>query len=241
MPPLRIDRTLWPAIGLLIGAFSFFELTGVDLFLQDQLFDFGSRIWVVDAGSLFWRALFYTGPKAIIILLGVGLFGLALAPSKWRAPFSLSMPARRHFFVALLTLASVPIFIGQLKAATNVFCPSEIRRYGGDVPYVRVLESYPDGDRPSRKGRGFPAGHASGGFALLALSGLARTRRSQLMLIAFALAAGSAMGLYQMAKGAHYLSHTVVTACIAWIGFLLWRRIFRVAHLPPITLRTTGW
>lgn len=26
----------------------------------------------------------------------------------------------------------------------------------------------------------------------------------------------------ELAKGAHYLSHTVVTAFLAWIGFLLW-------------------
>jgi membrane-associated PAP2 superfamily phosphatase len=40
------------------------------------------------------------------------------------------------------------------------------------------------------------------------------------------------MGLYQMLKGSHYLSHTVITMLLAWIGFLLWRRVFRMHRLP---------
>lgn len=233
MPPLRVDRTLWPAICLFIGAFLLFEFTGIDLALQDRLFDFQERQWLIDAQNAFWRALLYTGPKAVIIPLGVGLLALVLGPQKWRDSLSLNVPARRHLLIAFLTLGSVPALVGQLKATTNVFCPSETRRYGGDVPYVRVLECYPEADRPTRKGRCFPAGHASGGFALCALTGLAKTRRSQLIILGLALCIGSAMGFYQMAKGAHYLSHTVVTACLSWIGFLLWRRAFRVAFTPP--------
>jgi membrane-associated PAP2 superfamily phosphatase len=38
------------------------------------------------------------------------------------------------------------------------------------------------------------------------------------------------MGLYQMLKGAHYLSHTTTTMLLAWIVVLLWRRALR---MPP--------
>jgi membrane-associated PAP2 superfamily phosphatase len=37
------------------------------------------------------------------------------------------------------------------------------------------------------------------------------------------------MGGYQMLKGAHYLSHTVVTMLLAWIVLLVWRRVVRPA------------
>lgn len=36
---------------------------------------------------------------------------------------------------------------------------------------------------------------------------------------------GWAMGAYQMLKGAHYLSHILVTMLLAWIGFLLIQRL----------------
>ena len=60
------------------------------------------------------------------------------------------------------------------------------------------------------------------------LVGLARTSRQQKLGVALALAIGGAMGLYQMAKGAHYLSHTLVTMLVAWWVFLFWRRIWRL-------------
>lgn len=226
MNAARIDRTLWPALALLAAVFLLFEFTPLDLAIQDRFFDFEKHAWCVDAANPLWRALFYTGPKGAIILIGLALLALTLGPESWRAHFDRAQPRRANFLVALLTLASVPIFVGQLKARTNVFCPSEIRRYGGKEPYVRVLEHYPSNDRPATCGHCFPAGHASGGFALIGLVGLARTRRAKRLALAVALGAGGLMGWYQMAKGAHYLSHTVITALIAWIFFLGWRRIF---------------
>ena len=124
----------------------------------------------------------------------------------------------------LLTLAIVPTVIGQLKQYTGVYCPWDIRRYGGPAPYVRVFEKHPDNDRPDYVGRGFPAGHASGGFALFALMTLARTRRQQCAALGVALLMGWMMGLYQMAKGAHYLSNTLVTMELAWLIYV------RIAH-----------
>ena len=232
MPPVPVDRMLWPAAGLLVAAFILFEFTGLDLLVQDSLYDFANHRWLIDSRNAGFRLWFYDLPKIAIIILGVILLVVAVGPARWRDRWALAMPKRRHLFVAFLTIGTVPALIGQLKATTDIFCPSEIRRYGGDVPYVRVAERYPDNDRPTKRGRCFPAGHASGGFALFALAGLCRTRWSQLLCIVLALGIGGAMGFYQMAKGAHYLSHTVITALIAWIGFLLWRRAFRVTNIP---------
>lgn len=227
-PPLRVDRTLWPAVVLLGVTLACFELTNADLAVQDRLYDPAAHRWLIDARDAGLRQLLYTGPKAALITLGSALLVLALAPDRWRWRARIPEPAPRHVWVALLTLGGVPAAIGQIKAATNVFSPSDIRRYGGDVRYVRVFEAFPASDRPARAGRSFPAGHASGGFALLALSGLARTRRWQIAGLALGGVAGGAMGFYQMAKGAHYLSHTLVTALLVWIGFLFWRRVWRV-------------
>ena len=55
------------------------------------------------------------------------------------------------------------------KKYTNVFCPSEIRRYRGDTAYAKLCAPFPADDRPARRSGCFPAGHASGGFALLGL------------------------------------------------------------------------
>ncbi len=230
---LRMDRSLWPAVLLLAAVFLFFEYTGFDLWVQDRLYDFSAHTWAVNAKAPVPRLVFYTGPKVLLIALGIGLVALAAGPARWRDRWMLR---RRDVCVALAVLASAPALISAVKATTNIFCPYEIRCYGGSAPYVRVLETYPEGDRPARRGRGFPAGHASGGFALLGLAGLARTRRGRIAGAGVGLAAGWAMGGYQMLRGAHYLSHTVITMIVCWIVFLLWRRVLRAtdnAGTPP--------
>jgi membrane-associated PAP2 superfamily phosphatase len=228
-----LDRTLWPVFGVFAAAFLLLEYTGIDLWVQDHLYDFTTRQWLVDGRAPVPRLLFYDGAKALIILFGLYLLTLALLPEKLRVRLPLGAVPRRCLWVAFFTIGLVPYFIGEVKQRSNIFCPSEIRRYGGDVPYVRVVECYPDNDRPARKGDCFPAGHASGGFALLALAGLAGTRRGQWLGITIGLTAGWVMGIYQMAKGSHYLSHTVITMFIAWLGFLILRRLFGLHRPPP--------
>ncbi len=224
----RIDRGWWLAPALLVAVMALAEFTSLDLAVQDRFYDFAAQRWAVDRdapGPRFW---FYDAPKVAIIALGVGVLVLAAGPARWRRGID-----RRAWWVALATLATVPALIGAGKSLTNTFCPSEIRRYGGDVPYVKVCSPYPEDDRPARRGRCFPAGHASGGFALLGLIGLARTRRGRWTALAVAMGVGGAMGIYQMAKGAHYLSHTLVTMLVAWGVFIGWRRIFGVALHGP--------
>jgi len=95
---------------------------------------------------------------------------------------------------------------------------------------VRVMEICEPGQRPKKRGRCFPAGHASGGYALFSLAGLATSRRGRWIGVSIGLVVGGAMGGYQMLKGAHYLSHTVVTVFVCWIVFLLLRRLFKAAE-----------
>lgn len=213
-------RALLASIAALAAVFAFFEFTGTDLAVQDRLFDFSTGRWCVDAKDPTGRALFYNGPKYLIVAGAIALLALALGPERWREAARFD---RRGLVVALLTLASVPALVGQGKASTNVFCPYDIRRYRGDVAFVKVIERFPEGERPERRGRGFPAGHASGGFALIGMLWMRRTRAWTAAVIALAIGAGWWMGGYQMAKGAHYLSHTVVTMMLAVAIALAWR------------------
>lgn len=217
-----LDRTLWPAVLALAGALALFEFTNIDLALQDRFYDFAQHRWIVDGNEPVGRAIFYNLPKLGVILTGVTLLVLALGPARWRERLRLE---RRALWVAVATIATVPALAGLGKNFSNVFCPSEIRRYGGHVPYVKLCGSYPADDRPAQRGHCFPAGHASGGFALLALAWLRPTRRARIVGLSLGFGVGGWMGTYQMLKGAHYLSHTVTTMLVAWIVVLAWRRV----------------
>ncbi|MEK9660265.1 MAG: phosphatase PAP2 family protein, partial [Alphaproteobacteria bacterium] len=115
---------------------------------------------------------------------------------------------------------------------TNVACPANLSLFGGTIDHVRLFEPYPAGARPQSIQRCFPAGHASGGFALLAMAALFRSSRSRLCAAAGALALGGAMAGYKMAIGDHFLSHTLVTLEIAIIlTGLIHASVFR--FVPP--------
>ncbi|WP_415909337.1 phosphatase PAP2 family protein [Oleiharenicola sp. Vm1] len=223
--PEFLDRTLWPAVWLLAGTLALYEFTSVDLWLQDHCYDFVARRWIVDGNEPVGRAVFYNIPKIGVIVTGVTLLVLALGPARWRDRLRFD---RRALWVAVATLATVPALAGLGKNVTNTFCPSEIRRYGGGVPYVKLCEPYPSDDRPAQRGHCFPAGHASGGFALLSLAWLWPSRRARIFGLALGLGVGLWMGIYQQLKGAHYLSHTTTTLLLAWIVMLVWRRVIVV-------------
>jgi membrane-associated PAP2 superfamily phosphatase len=68
---------------------------------------------------------------------------------------------------------------------------------------------------PRRNGGCWPSGHASGGFALLCLGWLGRRRVAQRWLLVPGIVAGFTMGTYQIARGAHFASHVLVTGLIS--------------------------
>jgi len=220
-------RSLWITLALLAGVLALFEFTELDLALQDHFYNFETRRWVVDEKAPLGRLVFYNGPKALVWLCALTTLALAAGPARWREKWGVN---RRGLWLGVLVIATVPALAGLGKKYTNIFCPSEIRRYGGDVAYVKLCEPQPRDDPAPRRGGCFPAGHASGGFALLGLLAVRGTRRWRHGVLALGLGLGWWMGGYQMLKGAHYLSHTLTTMLVAWLVVLLWRKALRI---PP--------
>lgn len=204
-------------LGLLAGVMALFQFTNLDLLVQDHIYDFANHRWPVQKQDDLPRVLFYTGPKIILGVMAGVLFVWLLLPIRWRPKplrqWQLPWPTRRLWFV-LLCLAIIPATIGFMKSRSDLYCPWAIDRYGGDRPHLHFFDPLPPGYPPDC-GECFPAGHASGGFALLALGYLADSRRGRWVGFAIGMTAGWVMGIYQMLKGAHFLSHTVVTMLIA--------------------------
>lgn len=219
------NRTLWVTLGLLAAVVALFELTELDLSLQDKFYNFETQRWVVDEKAPLGRLVFYNGPKALVWVIALTTLTLAAGPARWRERFQLN---RRGLWLGVLVIATVPALAGLGKKYTNTFCPSEVRRYGGDVAYAKLCEPFPGDDVPDRRGGCFPAGHASGGFALMGLLAVRSSRRWRKGIILLGLGLGWWMGGYQMLKGAHYLSHTLTTMLVAWLVVLLWRRALRI-------------
>lgn len=220
----RLDRTLWPALLLLAAVCAVFAGTDLDLIVQDWFYDAANARWLVDGHDTAGRLWFYQGPKVVIAAIGLGLLALALGPRRWRRRFGATRP---DLWIAILTLVTLPLLTGLGKRYTGMHCPGEVQRYGGNAPYEHLRLSIHTGTEP--RGRCFPAAHASGGFALLGLAWLRRSARWRTAGVALGLGFGWWMGGYQMLRGAHFLSHTLVTMLLAWIVVLAWRRLWRRA------------
>ncbi|MFQ5527006.1 MAG: phosphatase PAP2 family protein [Thermoanaerobaculia bacterium] len=209
----------------LASLLALFQATNLDLRVQDLFFDHATGSWLVDAQAPLARWIFYTGPKYLLIIVACTLLLVVAGFRSIGRPLGLG---RRGAIFLFLCLAVVPGIVSVGKSATGVWCPSQIHRYGGEMPYVKPWKGQAVGPE-GRRGRCFPAGHASGGFALLGLFFLPEGPVSGRRGLLLGLSVGWMLGLYQMFKGAHYLSHTLVTMVLAWLIVVVLARLLSVS------------
>ena len=197
-----------------------FEKTTIDLRVQDLFYD-PVRGWAVDAQAPLSRMVFYQGPKWVLVVFVAGLALCIAAPEALAGRLPLT-PLQAGFVLTCIVVA--PITAWFIKRHTGVLYPCYVQRYGGTEPYRTLLESIPR--VPGRvRGRGFPAAHCSGAFALMSLY-FVMPGSLRWVGLALGLVAGWVVGLYQMLKGVHYLSHTIVTMFLVWTIILALSRAF---------------
>lgn len=205
-------QILYAGLGLLV-CLLVFEVTPLDLWVQQFFFDVSTQQWLWRGAEPVSRLLLYDGIKKLLIV-----FALILLISLFCSRYSVALHRYRSGIrIVLISLLLVPLSVSALKATTNVACPRALGVFGGKLPYVSVLAHYPVGQQPSRRQRCFPAGHASGGFALLSLFFLFKSNRNRKRALVFALLTGWLMGGYKMLIGDHFLSHTLVSMLLAWL------------------------
>ena len=215
--------------GLLVASLFFFNSTDIDLVVQRLLYDPQHRCWLIDANQPVLRFIFYSGVKGLLFAAGGGII-IAWLSGFWSNRLR---PFRRVLFFLILSMGLVPLVVGGGKRVTNVFCPSELTIFNGNKPYVKLFDPMPP--RVGERGCCFTAGHASGGFSLMSLYFLPENRHRRYQGLAVGFGLGWLMGLYQMAKGAHFLSHTVVTMEIAWFLILLFYGLLYRGWRTPVT------
>lgn len=220
---MRIRRGLFFTLLALAGVILLFEFTPLDFWVADHFYDAASGKWLVKhAGQP--KQIFYKTPLLLLKISGFVIFAVLLIPHRWLAP-RWRLP-KRALAVVLLSLVLIPSLVASLKRWTGMYCPQQLVRYGGKQPELHLFERAPEGCCAVR-GRCWPAGHASGGFALMSLCALGRTRRQKFLGVAAGLAAGWIMGGYHMMDGNHFLSHTLITMLLAWAMILVFFAVLK--------------
>ncbi|PHV11224.1 acid phosphatase [Chitinimonas sp. BJB300] len=204
-----VSRREW--IGMVLVALLLllvFELTPLDVLLEDPYYQ-GSRF--IGAGNWWLEVFSHHWVKLAVVFIAVGIWGrwaLSWLPPRW--------PIDRHrWLVVGVALLLAPATVSAFKQMSEKPCPWDLARYGGKLPYTSLLEHLPAG---TPRGKCFPAGHASTGFALFAIALFWRGNKPRRAWFAWVLALviGTALGWGQQLRGAHFLSHTLWSAWLCW-------------------------
>ena len=151
------------------------------------------------------------GRNASVALWCIVVTALAMACMRrhWRA-------WRRPLACLALSVLLSTALVAWIKSWSNMDCPWDLLRYGGERAYVDLFSARPAG---MPRGACFPAGHASGGYAWMAayFFFLAVRLAWRWHGLVAGLALGLAFGVSQQLRGAHFLSHDLWTAALCWL------------------------
>lgn len=201
---LRVDLA-WAALGLAL--LLAWDASGLDLPAARLFGDAGGFAW---RDHWLLRGGLHDGARTlgwlIVVLLVVNL--------RW--PLWPALTTRERVGWLVVTLAGAAI-VPLVKQASLTSCPWDLAEFGGRALYV---SHWRFGVADGGGGHCFPSGHASTAFALL--SGWFVLRRPHPVLarrwLWGVVLAGALLGAAQLARGAHYPSHTLWSG---WLCFVL--------------------
>lgn len=213
---------------ILLFSIIFFGISDVDIALQDLFYNFQTNKWILSPYAEPYHFLLYYGIKRLLIAIAV-MFLLALV---FFRKSKIVREYRKGMVILVLSAIFVPAIASGLKSQTNMPCPRDEVHYGGLYPRTAVWQSYDKEFKLTHhRTKCWPAGHASGGFALLSLFFLFKKRGNKKIGLAIGLSIGWAMGLYKMIIGDHFLSHTVITMILAWLIILIIAKLINLTKL----------
>jgi membrane-associated PAP2 superfamily phosphatase len=213
---------LLQAAGFALAAFAILLLarSGLDLRLSALAYSPEQRAFPLRDVWLFAVAG-HSGLKYAAVALWCALPVVAVAAPRWR----------RIALHAWAGMTLVAFGVAGLRELSAHSCPWDLAQFGGTAQWFPPFGAVPPEPGP---GRCLPAAHASSGFALFALYFALRDEYPRLARAALALAwvLGLAAGGVQVVRGAHFASHALWTAWMAWaLNIALYALIRRLK--PP--------
>lgn len=186
-------------------------LSNGDAWWADRLFAWEGHRWALKSAFV-TEALIHKAGRLLSIVAWL------CATVAWLWTLKKGRFAHLHRPIAYLVVSVLvaTMLVSWVKSWSNMDCPWDLLRYGGDRPYVALLQLRPIG---LGRGRCFPAGHASAGYAWMSLYFFFLAVRPQWKWwgLAVSVGAGLLFGFSQQLRGAHFLSHDVWTSAICWM------------------------
>jgi membrane-associated PAP2 superfamily phosphatase len=151
--------------------------------IADHFFDAASARWI--GANTWWAStLLHDGGRWLMRLVALG------ALVCWVASYRPGASPRLRAAAAYPTLSIVlsTSLVGALKSVTNVDCPWDLERYGGQIlADVPVLPAW------------------------------AESSRKRWIGLAIGITVEATLSISQQARGAHFLSHDLTSAALCWL------------------------
>lgn len=230
---MRSNKQIILTALLLLVSIIFFALSSIDIDLQDLLYNTQTQQWVLSNNAEPYHFIFYSGAKKLLIFLAVILLIVLLFFRKNPT----IKPYTKGLLIVILSAIFVPSITGGIKKYSNMPCPKHEIHYGGKYPHTAVWQRYKAPYTKLKNIRCWPAGHASGGFALMSLFFLFKRKRNKILALVAAIIIGWSMGTYKMLIGDHYFSHTFITMLLTWLTILIIEKIvsaFEIKRMSKI-------
>lgn len=202
------NHWLAPLCLLLILAFGCVALEW-DAQVASAIYELGDDAWIFKK-HWFFSGWIHEGGRLLVALLLI-VTASTLVSTRWS---EVTRRYRSALITLLLSVVCSLLIVSSLKALTHVDCPWSFSRYGGDAPYLSLVQQL----MGSGDGRCFPSGHASGGYTWLALYFFFWQVKPawRTLGLAIGLVLGLSFGVAQQLRGAHFLSHDVMTIAVCW-------------------------
>lgn len=195
-----------------IGLIAIWEWTGADRWVMAHLADNHGFALQND----WWlRVVLHDGLKRISTIAYI-----ALLVALWK-PFGFLRGITRRQRTEIVVGVTISLLaISAIKHFSLTSCPWDLAQFGGAAKY---LSHWAWGISDGGAGHCFPSGHASAGYAFLALAlpflftASAQTQRRGRRIFVAAFLFGLICGAAQVLRGAHYPSHVLWTGLICWV------------------------
>jgi membrane-associated PAP2 superfamily phosphatase len=202
---------LWLPLLIFVAAIALIECQNLDWRLAHSLYAWQGDAWPLRKAFLTETLIHKRGHDlsivAWLVVLVIWLSSFKRASLyDWRKPLG----------YLLLSVLLATLLISWIKSWSNIDCPWDTVGLGGDRTYIRVFETRPAG---LPQGRCFPGGHASGGYAWMALYFFFLMIRPHLRWrgLTVGIGVGLVFGIAQQFRGAHFISHDLWTAMLCWM------------------------
>jgi membrane-associated PAP2 superfamily phosphatase len=183
----------------------------LDFVLASTLFHLEGGRWSL-TNHWFFSDVMHSGTRFLNNIVIANVLGFWLYQK-----FSSEYTYERKVALTKLVLSLILSFaiVAILKRALPMECPWDLQLFGGEQPFIGLFEKRP-ADIPTTQC--FPAGHASVGYAWVALYFYylpvsPKKSRTGLMIGLFL---GLLLGIVQQIRGAHFFSHDLTTLWLCW-------------------------